>query len=1013
MFITLHNGISIDSYSNKYVKIEQLYIKWNEKLDLSVNNIKIRTKSSSKSKLDIHKLTNTISKSALFIRIFEHLNLKTIAIDDIKASFYYEENEGGVVQASSKDFNLHSILSPAHEKLYIAIDKLNLIKQKTDIKGTILLHNNTIQTTLNIDINNDISLQLDAISNKKSLHYKVTSLKNIKSINYLVDTLNIPNAIRYWIIDAIDMSYLDIKEARGWLEYDHIDDAIKNIYVKANVNDLNYKYNKALDAVHTKYTELIFKDGILYIYPKVAYSYGQYLADSWVKIDFSKSPIVLTINLLFDGKLNQDVLKILKTYKINLPFLQKDGNVDVNLKIDVDLQNIKVDAKGEFYTKEANFDYLGLNIDIFNARIYLDNYDVKINNMLAHYKDIAVTDVDVIFDAKTKIGQIDFKAKSIQFNDIDLKMKKAPLMITYHIIPNNNYIDVKNSLWDFLGYELAVNALKIPLDTNNLILKVPTTKVYIKDMATLYTSGNVKLPSLESNFDIDVVAFDYLGFQLTDKISKLKFLYKDSVNIISDNPINLLKNENNLTLEKSYVNIKNSILKIKTHLNANNIVQTDLALNYPLKNKQGILEVKNLNILLQNNLKLLELNNPAIFSIENRENIFKLSNHELSTYFQATDDLFTLKIKNMAPLLKYSPLLKNRRLENSNLFLSKNYQSDILHFSTSLLSPHKPLVINNIPTQQYNATGTINIKKKNALIHVNDKVDISVDKNITIDMKDVGIDIFETLDALENNITTTTSSTLPTLYLHAKDSYIYISKHRKIISDKIDLKYKNNKIGSILTYKDAKAFFNLNGDKFTLYGENFNDTFMSNLFSLSKFKGGRLDFSMQGHLKEYVGTLNLTNTTILEYKLLNNILAFVNTIPSLITFSLPGYDSNGLLVDNAYMNFNTKNDIYTISDIYLDSKEIDILGHGDASFKNNAIDLELNLKTDLASALSQIPLVGYILFDKDSISTTLKVDGKLDDPKVKSLLAKDIIVAPLNILQRTIMLPFNLFSDDE
>ncbi|MCD4667751.1 MAG: AsmA-like C-terminal domain-containing protein, partial [Sulfurimonas sp.] len=100
-------------------------------------------------------------------------------------------------------------------------------------------------------------------------------------------------------------------------------------------------------------------------------------------------------------------------------------------------------------------------------------------------------------------------------------------------------------------------------------------------------------------------------------------------------------------------------------------------------------------------------------------------------------------------------------------------------------------------------------------------------------------------------------------------------------------------------------------------------------------------------------------------------------------------------------------------DIYLDSKEIDIFGSGKANFIDDTVDLELNLKSDLGSKISKIPLVGYLLMDKDSISTTLSITGKLSDPDIKSLIAKDIVVVPLNILKRTITLPFKLFENKD
>jgi hypothetical protein len=140
-------------------------------------------------------------------------------------------------------------------------------------------------------------------------------------------------------------------------------------------------------------------------------------------------------------------------------------------------------------------------------------------------------------------------------------------------------------------------------------------------------------------------------------------------------------------------------------------------------------------------------------------------------------------------------------------------------------------------------------------------------------------------------------------------------------------------------------------------------------------------------------------------------LAFINTVPSLATFSLPSYSTKGLRIDNAYMKFHSKKDIFHISDIYIGSKEMKIFGKGEASVKYNNIDLALTLKTDLASKVSKIPVVGYILFDGKSISTTLKITGKLTDPKVKTMIARDIAIAPLNIIMRTLTLPYKIVKD--
>ncbi|MDD3476596.1 MAG: AsmA-like C-terminal domain-containing protein, partial [Sulfurimonas sp.] len=63
--------------------------------------------------------------------------------------------------------------------------------------------------------------------------------------------------------------------------------------------------------------------------------------------------------------------------------------------------------------------------------------------------------------------------------------------------------------------------------------------------------------------------------------------------------------------------------------------------------------------------------------------------------------------------------------------------------------------------------------------------------------------------------------------------------------------------------------------------------------------------------------------------------------------------------------------------------------------------------------LSKIPLLGHIILGDKSVSTTLTLTGALDDPDVNTQLAKDIAVAPYNIIKRTLMYPLGLFKDSE
>jgi hypothetical protein len=1012
LFVTLQNGVYIDKFSSSTLKFDELYIKWNEKIDISLDNLIILKSDKSKSEFQTDNIIKLISKSATLINLLGSVNLKKIAFDDINASFNYNEVDGGLLSASSKDFQLNSSITVKMNKILFHIDTLKDLQRDISLNGDILIKNASIYSKVHLNIHQDIFATINALSTQKKLFYNIKSEKSIHSIAYTVKMLHLPRAIEYWILDAIDMKEATLKKAYGWLAYNNLKMALQNIYISADLNHLNYKYNKTLDAIHTVHTELEFKKGVLYIRPKEAYSYKQKLEDSVINIDFTQKEELLTIVLLFDGTLNKDILTILEAYKVKLPFLQKSGVTHTDLTLKINLRTIAVDAQGVFTTKKANFDYAGLNIDIFNAKIVLNNYNVTIKNMFAKYKDIAQTDVDVAFNAKTSTGTIDFDVKDISLTKLHLTNAKRALHVKYTISNKQDYIDIGKSQWHFFDEIVNIEKIKAPFNAKELLLKIPTTKMSLGKDISLFISGETNVSTLKSEYNIDLLSLEYNNFTLLNDKIDLKLKYNDALKISSLDDITLINNDIVYDLNNFVFDIKDENLKIDTDLTLKDILSTTLSLKYNTTTSKGDSTLKKTEISIQKKGDLLKIKKDIHFKIDKSENLLSVSSRDLNSKFLYNKDIWTLNIDSISSLYGYSKVFQKYKLSDGQIKINKNAKNDLININAVVKYPYKMLVIDNKPVERYSINGNFNTTTKETSLNVNNKLDVIVGDDINISLQNAGIDIFEIINSLEDNSTEKESTPAKIVNFRATDSFLYISQNRRILSDSIKLKYINNKIVSKLRHKDALALFILKDGKFNLKGTNFNDEFMSNLFSLSKFKNGKLDFSMKGKLKNYKGTFNLTNTTVTEYKLLNNILAFINTIPSLMTFSLPGYNKKGLEIKNAYLNFTSKDDIFNISDIYLDSKEMDILGRGTASYLYNTIDLKLNLKTDLASTISQIPVVGYILFDKDSISTSLKVSGKLDDPQVSSLLAQEIIVAPLNILKRTILAPIHLLTGD-
>lgn len=634
--------------------------------------------------------------------------------------------------------------------------------------------------------------------------------------------------------------------------------------------------------------------------------------------------------------------------------------------------------------------------------------------MHSKYKDIATADVDVDFDAKNSEGEIKFRVKDVTFKDIDLSLKKSdiPLNVVYNISNKQDTIEAENSTWNFKNKFVDVEKVILPFSLDTLVANIPTTSVKIDNLASAYISGTFALNPIRTNLDVDLLKFTLSDIEMDQSSASLKVIYDEKITITPNEDIRFDANNLDYLLKETILEISEEGLKVlKGRLEVKDLADAIFNANYLFKSNSGTINLKKINFEDKELGKIFSSKDDIKLQVKSTKKSTNVKASKFDTEFILKENSWRLRFNSLENIAKKSKLLQDYNVTNGDFTLYKNPNNKNIQFFAKTKYPYKLLVVNNKPVENYIFNGEIDDKTKAISLKINNLINVDMDKEIKVTTDKIGINIDEILNYLNDR--ETSSKEGKNIIFNATNSYLYISKDRHIISDKINLQYFNKIVSAQLQHKEGSAGFELKDKKFYLYGDKFNDEFMNNLFALSKFKSGTLSFSMAGSTKEYDGLMQIKETTILDYKVLNNILAFVNTIPSLVTFSIPGYSKNGLEVKNAYMNFHAKDDIFYIKDVSLDSKEIDILGRGNASFKYNNIDLDLNLKTDLGSSVSKIPVVGYILLGEDTVSTSMKISGKLDDPDVKSLIAKDIAVAPLNIIKRTLLLPFQIFKDDE
>jgi len=368
-----------------------------------------------------------------------------------------------------------------------------------------------------------------------------------------------------------------------------------------------------------------------------------------------------------------------------------------------------------------------------------------------------------------------------------------------------------------------------------------------------------------------------------------------------------------------------------------------------------------------------------------------------------------LNVKDFQSIAEHSPFMQEYNISKGALNLHSQSHSDKISFYGHLPYPYKVLVQNNVPVKTVNFNGTYQDETVDMLL--NNHINVHFKNNrLKIKAEKKGVDLFALLDFISDHPVSDKNSTKSNFEvdMEVAQSYLYINNERRALADKLLLQYKDNRVNAQLLHgKNGGAFLEYYDKKFFIYGDNFNDKFMDGLAEFSDFKGGKLGFYLTGKDDKIEGVVKITDTIIKDYKSLNNVFALLNTIPALVTFSVPHYNAKGLKVQEGYTSFSIEEKIMKIKGFHVNADELAFNGSGTVNIDTMTHNVEMSLVTEATTNLAKIPLLGYILVGKEenTATTTLTMSGPLEDPVIKNTLAKDIGVGSFNILKRTLTFP--------
>jgi hypothetical protein len=250
------------------------------------------------------------------------------------------------------------------------------------------------------------------------------------------------------------------------------------------------------------------------------------------------------------------------------------------------------------------------------------------------------------------------------------------------------------------------------------------------------------------------------------------------------------------------------------------------------------------------------------------------------------------------------------------------------------------------------------------------------------------------------------------LVIKGKRSTIRYDRYR-LVTDTYDIEVFPN--------GDIKAYGSLDGDivkfsrkkgVFHVSAHRIRDKMLHPLIRFTGLKGGRYSLWMQGDPDgKMQGRIIVEGGVLSDFKVYNNTLAFLNTIPALATLNRPGFSKKGFVIDKGVVEYEIRDETITLHKVYLQGKTATVVGRGTIDVNSGKLDIDLAVRTvkDFAKVIGNIPVVGYLILGEDkSVTVGLKITGTLQKPIVRTTVAKDILLLPVRMLERIITSPAKL-----
>jgi AsmA-like C-terminal region/Protein of unknown function len=1025
----LKSGIHIDGFHAGSATLSNISLKWQNKLELRIESLVIDLLKDESGK-QLPGL-NLVDKALPLIqgidRLFSKISIQEFMAGEVSGSLLYEASLGHL-SLSSQLVDLRAIIRLDGAVLSADIEDLRSGPLHSHASGELRFDINDKSGSGQFVANlaDSLPVTLEVTVDDKQLSFQGKEAGKITDITPFVDLFGLDHTIQKWITDYLTGSRYNLKSFAGNFPWNDPLVLLDTLFAEVRVDDCEYTFAPGLEAIKTAYTDVVFKKGVLTITPHNSTFYGQDGEDSWLDINFNDpANMLLTVHILTHAKANQDIVTLLRYYDISLPFRQTEGEVDADLTLSVNLNSALVTAHGVFLIDEGRIDYCLKNYGVKGARILLDNTKITLEQLHVSSEQTFAADIAGSFDVTTETADLDITLREFSFEvgklSLVLDGSETEPTLHYTIRPEGATIAAEASSWRIGVLPLKLGPFTSHFSLGELSGHISSASLSCPPFVSTEISGTVSLKEQRIDLKCNLLQYNGKGLQLEKSPKPLIIRYDKELTIRSEKESQWLLNNIPVTLYPSEFKFSDNIYSITSgRISYGKFFDSNISGHYNQLTNQGEFLLEDLDIKKESIGHFLTPDNAISIEVDGREETLLLKVPELDMEITSGENKsWSLLFKDLGAVYDHSPLLQ-RYLVDGGILEVASKDGVGYRFSADIPYGYSLLVKDTIPVDRYQVYGESSDNGFHAT--VNKDVQIGYDDGLTITSQDVSLNIPAVINLLkdlpESGDTDFKDPKGVRCTLEASNTSLVITPERQLLGDKITLEYIDGKTSLQLEHGQGSIALDIEREEFSLAGEGLDDVFMDGLLPGSEFRTGTMSVAAKGYFDDFTAMVKIEDTIMSDLKTLNNVLALVNTIPALVTFSLPSYSTEGLPVDSVIAGFKMKDGVATFNSLDLESPEISIIGDGWIDVFQKKIEMDLNLITRAKKNMNKIPLVGYIMVGtKKRPSITVQVSGDLFDPKVEHSTFREVATEPFYMLYRTLALPAYLvapmFSSDE